>query len=100
MLAIPVSIVSLPLALAVWATDSFLFLAGLRLALGHWPTARAHGAYKALEQITDPVLQAFERWIVMHTARTPKPWVRWVAVVLALMLARSLLVSILAAMAR
>ncbi len=96
MITVSTNILSLPLVLAIWALDSLLFLAAMRLTLRGIPRAETTGVYRSLRDLTDPIPRAIGRWVSNRRARSLRLWVSWVIFILGLIVGRCLMSGILA----
>ena len=88
MITIPVTILGVPLVIAVWAIDSVLFLVVARLMLGWISPMRVTASYRLLEQLIDPVAASIGRSLSHRTGRSVRQGVQWTAFILGLCAAR------------
>ena len=98
MITVPLNLLSLPFILAIWALDSMLFLATLRLALRKSSRVQAMGAFHALKQLTDPLPRFVARRLHRLELETDRPWLPWFLVMLALVTGRYVLLGLLIAL--
>ena len=95
MITIPVTILSVPLVIAMWAIDSVLFLVVARLILGRIGPMRVTASYRSLEQLIDPVAARIGRWLSHRTGRSVRQGAQWMAFILGLCTARWVVVLLL-----
>ena len=90
---IQTSIFGLPLALLLSAVDAYLFLLGVRLIAGR--IAASSRFTQCLRQLTDGIPQYIDRSIATRRNQSNPRWVSWIVVIVAGMVVRHFLVSIL-----
>jgi len=84
-----------PLALLVWLIDMFVLLLGLRIILGHIPTARNSPLFRSLQNVTDPPVNAIHSFLFrLHLFSAPS-WVPWLLLGIGCFLVRNLLAGML-----
>ncbi|MCH8823223.1 MAG: hypothetical protein IH984_06905 [Planctomycetes bacterium] len=98
MIVITNSILNLPLILAIWAIDAYIFVMSLRFFLGQIKSIRTGNFYVNLQQFTDPFPQAVGQWLSQHREIPTPTWIGWLIVLLGLLIARYLLVCVLMSM--
>ena len=88
--------IAILLMLLIGLIDTFVFLACVRLVLGRitgeWPARVAAG----LAPITDPVPQAFGRYLDSRRERETPTWLPWLCVLAAAVAARYALLAAIA----
>ena len=90
---IQTSILTLPLALLLSAVDAYLFLLGVRLIAGR--IAASSRFTQSLRQLTDGIPQHIDRSIACRRNKPNPRWLSWVVVIVAVVVVRHFLVSIL-----
>ena len=85
-----------PFMLVIWALDTWLFLASLRLLLGRVVSVRSDGFYAAVRRITDGLPRWVGGWIERLFEKKPS-WVSWATAIFSVVLIRHLLVWLIAA---
>ena len=83
------NILLLPVLLAAWLVNGFLFLATARFILLN--TVGAGRFTHALAQLTDPVPDAVEKWLTRKHGRPPQRWVTWLILTAALLIVQHML---------
>ena len=90
---IQTSILALPLVLLLSAVDAYLFILGVRLIAGR---IDATGRFtQCLRQLTDGIPQYIDRSIASRRNKPNPRWLSWIVVIMAGMVVRHFLVSIL-----
>ena len=97
MIVIPLTLLSVPLVIGVWAIDSVLFLVVARLMLGRIGPMHAMASYRTLQQLIDPVAASIGRWLSHRTGRSVHQYAQWMAFILGLCLARWIVILCLIA---
>lgn len=92
MIVITNNILVLPLILATWAIDAYLFVLSLRFILGRIRSNRTVNFYLNLQLLTDPFPQAVGQWLSQQRKLPTPAWIGWLIVILGLLVARYLLV--------
>lgn len=92
------TIFALPCVLAVWAIDSYLFIAFVRAVCGRFAPAESPRPWcHSLSALTDPVVEPVRAWLTRITGSTVPRWAGWAAVICGLLLVRSVLVRLVVA---
>ena len=81
------NILYLPLILAIYAVDTYLLLAAIRLAMDRFNNR----FIDALRQVVDPVPQRVIAWLATRGVRPVRRWAVWLLVFVALIVLRHLL---------
>jgi len=77
--------------------DLWLLVATLRLVLGQIPTARSSQLFPVLQGVADPPPHYVQQRLAAWRRRPVASWVPWTIVLIATLLTRQLLVSLLTA---
>ena len=89
---------ALPFAIALWAINTWLFLASLRLILGQLRSERAIQLSQSLAVFTDGIPNGLERWL-SRRGHAIASWLPWAVVILVSLMARHALLRIIIAFA-
>ncbi|NLX15200.1 MAG: hypothetical protein GXY44_16350 [Phycisphaerales bacterium] len=81
----------LPLALALWAINTWLFIASLRLLLGQLSATQHSRFCLCLAELTDPPIMAVHQQMLRWLQRSIPAWLPWLLVFSAVVIARHLL---------
>lgn len=92
MIITPLHPIMLPLAVAIWSVDAFLWIVLIRLLLSRLPRFWAASASWGLAAITDPTQLAVRRWILRLTGHFCSSWLCWTILIVCLLVAHHLLV--------
>lgn len=87
------NIFAAPVMLVLGLLDTYLFLLGVRLIAGR--VAASSRFTKCLRQLTDRIPQHVDRCIAGKRSKPNPRWLSWVVVIVAGMIVRHFLVSIL-----
>ena len=85
----------LPLALAVWALDSYLFALTARCLLGRIRTRSGQRLGDALRPFTDAPPQYVSQVLTARSRRNYPSWLPWLLVVVSVLLVRQALVALI-----
>ena len=93
------SIWGLPLVAALWALNTWLFLAGLRLALGQMrSSSRAISWAQSMAALTDGIPHSLVRWL-SRRGHAVASWLPWAVAIVAGLILRQLLLRMVIAFA-
>jgi hypothetical protein len=85
------NILALLLVLAIWAIDTWLFVAGLRLILSLFPSIQHSNFCHSLAELVDPLTQTVVPYVSRWSHRSIPPWLPWVIIILAAIVVRHVL---------
>lgn len=88
MISIPLTPLTMPLVLAIWAIDTALFLIVARSVLGRSRPVSSTQGYRSLRQLTDPMPRFIERLLPGSSWPTLDRRVQWFLLGLLLCVAR------------
>ncbi len=91
------SLFAVPLMLLVWAADTYVFLASIRLVLGRVAAPRESGWFGGLQHLTDGLPRLADAQLRRWFRKIP-PWVPWATVILAAIVLRHLLIRLAVAL--
>jgi len=94
MIPYKINLFATPLLLLVWAIDVYLFLAGIRLILGHFSAPWCQRACTWLQAFTDPLPRALCRWLGRKRRRPFSPRLSWMFVIFTGIAARYLIIAL------
>ncbi len=86
------SIFNLPLLIAIWLIEAYLFLAVARLILTNVPSGRQSHLYQQVKLLTDMLPNFISRHLTKVSSALVPPWLPWVIAILLLCLTRQILV--------
>lgn len=89
------SIFNLPLLIAIWLIEVYLFLAVVRLILANVPSGRQSRLYQQVKLLTDMLPNFISRHLAKVSSASVPPWLPWVIAILLLCLTRQILVGTL-----
>ncbi len=92
---ISTNILALPLIVIVWAMDTYLFIASLRLVLGRVTAMQSKPLYLSLQQLADGIPNRVDRWIAGWRDVSNPSWLPWLVVLVSLIVIRHLVVWVL-----
>ena len=92
------SVSVLPLVAAVEILNTWLFLAGLRLALGQCRSSRAASWAHSMAALTDGIPSSLEQWL-SRRGHAVASWLPWAVVIVASLIVRHALLRIIIASA-
>lgn len=84
-----------PLVLAVWVLDLYMILAATRWILTRIRTEPASRLCSSLQPFTDALPQAIRKRLEAWLGRRIRNWLVWLVVIVAAMILRNIMVSIL-----
>lgn len=90
------NVLAAPLMLVMWTIDVFVFLACMRLVLGHVTAEWARRVVEGVTPITDPIPQALGRCFAARRRRAAPAWAPWLSVFGCAIILRYLLLAIIA----
>jgi hypothetical protein len=88
------NIFNLPLLIAVWLIEAYIFLAVARLILANVPSGRHTRLYRQVKLLTDLLPDFISRQLAEISKATIPPWVPWAVAILSLCVVRQILVWI------
>ena len=94
MIGIAPTIVGVPLVLAVWALDTYLFLVVARLILGKVRAPTANRYCSTLSALTDGVPRFVDRCLWRWRHQPSPDWLPWVTVICTGLILRQVLASL------
>lgn len=80
-----------PLAVVLWAVDSFLFAICVRVTIGRYSTPRTNRYISSLKTLTDGPWAILDSWIARYRGRAAPAWASWTALLAGLLVIRALL---------
>ena len=89
------NILAVPLVIALWALDMYLFLLIAYSVLTRLSGERASQLCSCLKLFTEPLPQVVKRWLGRHTSTPVKQWVPWAVVILACLIIRHVLILVI-----
>ena len=84
-----------PIMLIIWAIDTYVFLASLRLVIGRVLDPVQNPFFRCLRQCTDGLPQIVDRWLTAWRHHSPPSWLSWGIVIGAGFVVRQLLVLLI-----
>lgn len=95
MILVPTNLLAFPLFVLLWTLDAYLVAIVLRVVLCQLGTQRNGRLCSALMELIDPLAQRVEHRLQVWRCRPSPRWMTWAIIVTALLLARSILSSVL-----
>lgn len=86
------SIFNLPLLIAIWLIEAYLFLAMVRLILANVPSGRQSRLYQQVKLLTDLLPNLVGQHLAKVSSVSVPSWLSWVIAILLLCLTRQILV--------
>ena len=87
------NIAAIPILIAIWSADVFLFLTCVRLTLGQLPRLRDAALFRSLQELIDPWPRALDSYLASRRDSPTPTWVSWVILITCLLVVRHLLAS-------
>jgi len=86
---------AVPPILVAEAVEAYLLMVLLRLILGRFARVQSHPRYLALQQLTDDIPRALDKWLAAKRQQANPQWLPWVIVIVTLLLVRQCVVGII-----
>lgn len=91
------SIFNLPLLIAIWLIEAYIFLTVARLILANVPSGRQTRFYQQVKSLTDLLPNFIRHYLAEVIGASAPSWLPWVIVILLLCLTRQILIWIVLA---